>query len=237
MRSEPSGVSSPRGKPGGTSPDSLKRLLTDVASELALNLSGTQIEQLATHFSLLLRWNEKINLTAVRQPEEIAARHFGESLFLAKVLPAPKGTLIDVGSGAGFPGLALKIVWPGAPTVLLEANHKRATFLKEVVRSCRLAGIEVRAERLEAAASGALEGRASLVTMRAVRPSIELLRYLARLLEPGGRAALFLGAGAAAALTSPEWSAPSAAQQFHWQSPLPIPHSEQRVILIGTIAE
>lgn len=199
------------------------------------NLNLRQMEQLETHFELLLKWNQKINLTAIRKPDEIAARHFGESLFLAKLLPAPKALMIDVGSGAGFPGLPLKIAWPETPAVLLEPNHKKATFLKEVIRSCGLEGIEVRAERLEEAASpeesgrSTLAGRASLVTMRAVKPSTALLRDLAKLLQPGGIAALFLGAADAGSITHA--SAPSSS--FSWQSPAPIPESEQRVILIG----
>jgi 16S rRNA (guanine527-N7)-methyltransferase len=200
-------------------------LLRAVTSGLRLDLSGHQLSQLATHFSLLLRWNEKINLTAVRRPEEIATRHFEESLFLTTRLSPPAGWLVDIGSGAGFPGLPVKVVWPTVETVLLEPNQKKATFLKEVIRHCGLEGIEVRTERLEDAVAGGLAGRISLATIRAVAATPELLASVTSLLAPGGRVAFFVGEREAAAL------AKHAA--FEWQPPEAIPHSERRVILLG----
>jgi 16S rRNA (guanine(527)-N(7))-methyltransferase RsmG len=214
-------------------PDSeIRKLLGRAVSSVGVELKAFQMEQLETHFGLLLKWNQKINLTAIRKPREIAGRHFGESLFLSKLLPAPQGLMIDVGSGAGFPGLPLKIAWPGTAAVLLEPNHKKATFLNEVVRSCGLEGVEVRSERLEDAVQADLAGRAALVTMRAVKPSAELLQGLAKFLQPVGVAALFVGAADAASLTGPAPSMP----RVHWQAPVPIPQSEQRVILIGHVA-
>lgn len=240
MRSQKSGVRSQNQSPdregGVNSPDSLIDLLRGVVADLGLELSSQQINELATHFSLLLRWNEKINLTSIRKPEEIVARHFEESLFLATLVPPPVGLFVDIGSGAGFPGLPLKIVWPSSEAVLLEPNNRKATFLKEVIRSCGLNGIEVRAERLEEAAKGTLLGRAALITMRAVRPSAAILQALAKLLAPAGWLALFLGASDAAAVSAHRAASRSAEPSFHWQAPVPIPHSQQRVILIGQIA-
>ena len=206
--------------------ESLRRLLAGAVSSIGLELIPRQMEQLATHFALLLKWNEKINLTAVRAPEEIATRHFGESLYLAKLMPAPAGPMVDVGSGAGFPSLPLKIAWPGVETVLLEPNQKKATFLKEVVRSCGLEGVEVRAERLEDAAS--LGGRAQIATLRAVALDEGTLGQLSRLLAPDGRLALYLGEDTATALAN--------FQGFDWQTPARIPGAEHRVILIGRVA-
>ena len=212
----------------------IRRLLRTVASQLGLVLSDLQIQQLATHFALLLHWNRKINLTSIRRPEEIAVRHFEESLYLVKVmaqvgtgLPAgtESGLLVDVGSGAGFPGLPIKIACPAMSAVLLEPTLKKIAFLKEVIRQCRLDGIEARAERLEQAARGDLAGRASLVTLRAVALTPELLADLKRLLAPSGRLALFLGEQDALTL--------AASGEMQWDSPAPIPHSERRVILIG----
>jgi 16S rRNA (guanine527-N7)-methyltransferase len=222
-RSQESEIRSQKGKQEAPSSDLLLRLLRTVASRLGLKLSDRQMQQLATHFALLLQWNEKINLTAVRAPEEIAARHFGESLYLAKLMPPPAGLLVDVGSGAGFPGLPLKIAWPGVETVLLEPNQKKATFLKEVVRSCDLRGVEVRAERLEDAAS--LGGRAQLATMRAVALDEGTLRELSRLLASDGCLALYLGEDSATALAN--------FKGFDWQAAARIPGAERRVIRIG----
>ena len=203
----------------------IEELLGDVVSGLELPLTPRQLEQLATHFSLLLHWNRKINLTSLRRPEEIAARHFEESLFLTKVVKLGTGLLVDVGSGAGFPGLPVKIASPAISAVLLEANKRKTAFLKEVIRSCGLEGIEARSERLEEAARGELAGRVSLVTLRAVALTADLLMDLKKLLAPEGRLALFLGEKDALALT--------ASREFRWEPPAPIPHSERRVILIG----
>ena len=205
----------------------LRPLLEQAASELGLSLSSEQLRQLTTHFSLLLKWNQKINLTSIRKPEEIATRHFEESLFLTKLLPQPDGLLVDVGSGAGFPGLPLKIVWPGVETVLLEPNQKKATFLKEAIRSCGLGGIEVRAERLEDLPATQLAARAVLATMRAVAPTAAVLTNLSRLLAPGGRIALFVGEASVTTL--------AARPEFDWNRPEPIPHSVRRVILTGLL--
>src|SRR5579871_4821290 len=89
-----------------------------------IEASPRLIEQLQVHLDLLLRWNARVNLTAVRSPEQIVARHFGESLFTALTLsrhPAfqPAGTLADVGSGAGFPGIPIKLLLPGLELILI----------------------------------------------------------------------------------------------------------------------
>ena len=125
-------------------------------------LSPAQLQSISTYIDILLRWNSRINLTAVRAPEEIVTRHFGESLFAARCLfpagvgpglspgqAAPSeayqdailaehrrprtGDLIDLGSGAGFPGLPIKIWAPDLHVTLIESNQKKATFLREVV--------------------------------------------------------------------------------------------------------
>lgn len=202
------------------------KLLDGVVDAVGLKLNQPQRDQLATHFLLLLKWNEKINLTSIRQPEEIATRHFEESLYLSRLLTPPRGVMVDVGSGAGFPGLPLKIVWPEVAAVLLEPNQKKATFLKEVVRNCRLEGVAVRTERLETVAHGDLAGWAALVTMRAVALTPKLLQGLRRLLQAGGQLALFVGLDAAAQLRH--------SHGILWEDPVALPNSEQRVILLGT---
>ena len=200
-------------------------LLRRVALGLGLDLSGRQIEQLATHFALLVQWNQRVNLTALRRPERIATRHFEESLFLAKVLPPAGGLMMDVGSGAGFPGLPLKVACPSMPVVLLEPNKKKAAFLKEVGRSCGLEDVEVRTERLSETARGKLAACAALVTMRAVAATADVLGDLGRLLRSDGQIALFVGEKDASRLVT--------TTGFQWDEPVAIPHSERRVILVG----
>ena len=110
-------------------------------------LDPAQLAQVSAYLDLLLRWNARINLTAVVHPEQVVTRHFGESFFAARqLLPAPRATtarLLDLGSGAGFPGLPLKIFAPAAPLTLIESNHKKAAFLKEVVRALTLSDVNV----------------------------------------------------------------------------------------------
>src|ERR1051326_6320406 len=119
-------------------------------------LSEAQLSQVSTYLDLLLKWNAKINLTSVRSPDEILTRHFGDSCFLAhqlrnhQVTKSPhQQVLIDLGSGAGFPGLPLKIYAPNLCVTLIESNQKKATFLGEVIRALKLTGINVFASRAE----------------------------------------------------------------------------------------
>ena len=95
-------------------------------------------DQLSLYLDLLLKWNARTNLTAIRDPEAIITRHFGESLFLATHLPASTKTLLDLGSGAGFPGLPCQLLHPTLSVTLAESQGKKAAFLQEVVRSLSL---------------------------------------------------------------------------------------------------
>jgi len=113
-----------------------------------VRLDDRRLGQLAAYLELLLRWNEKINLTAVRGAAECVRRHFGESLCLGRWVEL-SGRLLDIGSGAGFPGLCLKIIFPGLAVTLLEPVAKKRAFLKEVARVCEMSRVEVRSERLE----------------------------------------------------------------------------------------
>ena len=90
--------------------------------------------QLGIYLDLLVKWNVRTNLTAIRDPREMVQRHFGESLFAAAILP-PAATLLDFGSGGGFPGLPMQLAHPGLRVVLAESQNKKVAFLREVVRS------------------------------------------------------------------------------------------------------
>jgi len=129
--------------------------------------------QLSTYLDLLLRWNARTNLTAIRSPEEIVRRHFGESLFAAQSLftAQPLGpslgassTLLDFGSGAGFPGLPIQLLRPDLAVTLAESQNKKAAFLREAVRTLNLA-TEVWPSRVE---SMPAQRQFDVVTLRAV---------------------------------------------------------------------
>src|SRR5438445_9672183 len=102
--------------------------------EFELPAYDDQVLQIQQYIKVLLAWNEKINLTAIRDPLEVLYRHFCESMYAAVAVPLQVGRLADVGSGGGFPGLALKIACPALQVVLIESNVKKASFLADVVR-------------------------------------------------------------------------------------------------------
>ncbi len=120
--------------------------------------------QLSVYLDLLLKWNARTNLTAIRDPEEIVRRHFGESLFAAQNLGHPD-TVLDFGSGAGFPGLPIAILRPEIYVTLAESQNKKATFLRETVRTLNLSNVEVWAARVETLPP---DRRFHTITLRAV---------------------------------------------------------------------
>ncbi len=200
-------------------------------------LSSTQLEAISIYIDLLLRWNARINLTAVRQPEEIVTRHFGESLFAARRLfPAPmadsqppadhqrpttNNRVIDVGSGAGFPGIPIKIWEPQVHLTLIESNQKKAIFLKEVARALTLTNIDVVAARAEN-----FSGQAEIVALRAVERFENVLPIAVRLVASGGVLALLVG-------DRQVQPARQFGNMFRWSEPLQIPLSSKRVLLLG----
>lgn len=127
----------------------IARLLQPFAgAELAPDLLG----KLDVYLELLMLWNARVNLTAIRDPEQIVTRHFGESLFAARQLfdpAAPPLALADVGSGAGFPGVPMKLWSPHLRLTLIESQNKKATFLREVIRALELPEAEVFCGRAE----------------------------------------------------------------------------------------
>jgi len=157
---------------------------------LSAPLSAHQLESISTYIDILLRWNARMNLTAIRHPEQIVTRPFGESFFAAERLfsspalrdpgagkqPAAKLStafersgaalathLVDLGSGAGFPGIPIKIHSPHTHLTLIESNQKKATFLREVTRALTLTDVNVFADRAEN-----FQHVGDIVTLRAV---------------------------------------------------------------------
>jgi len=188
-------------------------------------ISQEQLGRTAAHLGLLLKWNAKINLTSIRSSEEIVARHFGESFFAARHLLSKEnqaGSAIDIGSGAGFPGLPMKIWSPSLALTMIESNGRKATFLREVCRALELSGIEVISKRADD-----VEARGDLVTMRAVERFESVLRVAEKLMSSGGTLGLLIGA-------AQERTAKEPLTDLEWQTRIPIPLSRSRVLLIGT---
>ncbi len=192
-----------------------------------LNLSPPQQEQLLAYLGLLLHWNRRINLTGVRDPEGCVTRHFGESLYLTRGLELG-GRLLDIGSGAGFPGLALKILCPNLSVTLLEPSTKKRVFLREVARLCAFEGVELRAERLAEFVKKCPLLPFDLATARAVGSLDRLVQDVVQCLRPGGRICLWVSAAQVKSLGG-------RCAGICWGEPLRVPLSREREIWIGTL--
>ena len=223
------------------------------------SLSSPALEQISIYIDLLLRWNARINLTAVRNPDEIVTRHFGESFFLARHLfpkpvartfPSAQGLspsdsdagappiaqvamsgipphprVLDLGSGAGFPALPIKIWSPNIHLTMIDSNHKKATFLHEVTRSLALMNINIISERAETLV-GKDPFQADVVTLRAVERFNTVLPLATRFLAPAAHLALLISANQLSIL-------PNLAPTIDWCQPISIPKSHSRVLAIG----
>jgi 16S rRNA (guanine527-N7)-methyltransferase len=202
-------------------------------------LTAKDYECISIYIDILQRWNARINLTAVRNEEEIVTRHFGESFFAASNLFPGRGgeegelkepgtrkvvarsTVADIGSGAGFPGIPIKLWAPSVALTLIESNHKKAAFLREVTRFLRLTGINVQSARAEH-----IDQTFDFVILRAVERFTDILPIAAGLLAPSGRLALLIS-------SSQFEQASSVLPQLIWQPPLPIPMSDSRILVVG----
>lgn len=157
------------------------------AEQLNIELDENQINQLMLYAKLLVEWNEKMNLTAITDEEGIATKHFLDSL-TALTTGYVSGKVIDVGTGAGFPGLVLKIAKPEIELTLLDSLNKRITFLKSVSEEMGLDGIEFVHSRAEDGGQNAMyRGKFDTVVSRAVANMATLSEWCIPFLKVGGR--------------------------------------------------
>ena len=164
----------------------MQEILINGGQMLGVPLSNVQAEQLERYAELLKEWNEKINLTAITAPDEIAVKHFLDSL-TPLLTGYVQGKVIDVGTGAGFPGLVLKIAKPEISLVLLDSLNKRINFLKEVAQNLSLDNIEFVHSRAEDAARGKYRAKFDTVVSRAVANMTVLSELCLPFLKIGGR--------------------------------------------------
>ncbi len=234
-------------------------------------LSPSQLDQISTYIDLLFRWNSRINLTAIRNEEEIVTRHFGESFFLAshlfreervartllsanadsaqpledsqlssschpersrrdpylscKLAPLSPTRVLDIGSGAGFPALPLKIWAPYLQLTLIESNHKKAAFLREVARALTLTNINVITDRAEVLAANPDVPQADVVTLRAVEHFEAVLPVAVTFLTRNASLALLISTAQLPLLTT--------MTTVNWRQPISVPQSHTRVLSIG----
>jgi 16S rRNA (guanine527-N7)-methyltransferase len=195
--------------------------------EFGITLNDKQILCIQRYMGILQQWNEQLNLTAIRDPLEILYRHFCESMYAAVAVPVEAGRLADIGSGAGFPGIPLKILRPRIQLFLVDSNVKKGTFLAEVVRDLELTDTRVLISRYQELC----EELAPLdfVCCRAVGEFTPFLDWAAGEQLSARRTLLWIGGrDLEEARKSPHWT---------WQDAIPVPQSLRRFLLVGTRAQ
>jgi len=165
----------------------MTQFLSEITNEAGFNLSDRQLNHLSTYANLLVEWNEKMNLTAITQNCEIATKHFADSLYGMKFIKDAK-TLIDVGTGAGFPGLPLKIATPSLSLTLLDSLNKRLNFLNTVVDELNLSDVTTVHSRAEDGATigSSLRESFDVAVSRAVANLSVLCEYCLPYVKLGG---------------------------------------------------
>jgi 16S rRNA (guanine527-N7)-methyltransferase len=188
-----------------------------------LALSDKQVLQIQQYMSILLMWNEKINLTAIQDPLEILNRHFCESMYAASAVSLENGRLADVGSGGGFPGLPLKIIRPELQVFLVESNVKKATFLAEVTRELELRDTRVLVSRYEEL--GEEVAPLDFVCSRALGEFVPFLEWARSEKVAAKQVILWIGARDLAEIQK--------VRSWEWREPIAVPHSLRRLLLVG----
>src|SRR6266478_4980276 len=199
-------------------------LIEKAMREFQVQLTPEQVSLVQRYIAMLLAWNEKVNLTAIHDPLEVLYRHFCESMYAATVVPLQSGRLADVGSGGGFPGLALKVARPELQVFLIESNVKKATFLAEVVRELGLTDTRVLVSQYEEL--GEEVAPLNFVCSRALGEFDKFLAWAHSDRIAANRAILWVGARDIDGIRK--------ITGWGWKDPIPIPRSLQRILLVGT---
>ncbi|HET9698258.1 MAG TPA: 16S rRNA (guanine(527)-N(7))-methyltransferase RsmG [Terriglobales bacterium] len=205
-------------------------LIAELLTPYVEGLSSRQLSQVSTYLDLLLKWNARMNLTSIRDPENIVKRHFGESFFLARHISALAADLMDIGSGAGFPAIPIKIYRPELNVTLVEAQQRKATFLREVGRALNL-DVDVKNVRVEDLLR-AQPASAAVITFRAVEKFESILPLAAKMIRKQG-AESSRGCLAILVSTSQVPRAQSLLPDWRFEPPIPVPGGDNRVLLRG----
>ena len=207
----------------------VKKVLSEETIRQSLGSFGVIVNEhqvfcIQQYMRILLQWNEKLNLTAIRDPLEILVRHFCESMFAVGAIPVEFGRLADIGSGPGFPGLPMKIMQPELDLFLVESNIKKGTFLAEVIRELELKNARVLISRYEEL--GEELAPLDYVCSRAVGEFGPFLEWASSEKVSANRVVLWIGGrDLEEARKSLDWE---------WAEPIAIPHSLRRFLLVGT---
>jgi 16S rRNA (guanine527-N7)-methyltransferase len=187
-------------------------------------------QQVEAYLALLEKWNRKVNLTGRLSSDELVRLHFAESFRGASLLEGARGPLLDVGTGAGFPGLAIKLVRPELEVLLLEARRKKAAFLAEVRRQLGLERVWIVNRRLEECDESDFPRRPALLSLRAVGDLVPTIRRASVWLERPARLLLFTTRSAEAEIRR-------GLPDLLWDATTSLPWSREKILLQGMIPE
>ena len=201
-----------------------EEIIRRALGDFQITLSEVQVTCIQQYTRILQHWNEKLNLTAIKDPLEILHRHFCESMYAAVAVPINSGRLADIGSGPGFPGLPLKILRPELQLVLVESNIKKGTFLAEVIRELGLLNARVLISRYEEL--GEELAPLDFVCSRAVGEFGPFLDWAASDVVSAGRVILWIGGR--------DLDEARKSVQWDWQEPIAVPQSLRRYLLVGS---
>ncbi len=190
---------------------------------------------LARYQQLLNHWNQKMNLTAVRDPQVLVRLHLAECLRAAQRIPPEVETVLDFGSGAGLPGIPIRIARPELRITLAESQKKKAAFLREAVRELGLSGVSIYGGRVEEMPALSVF---DLVTLRAVDKMGEAMQAALPRIRPlqgshGGQCMVLTSLAEVPAITASGLRGEDNTASIDWLPPEPIPGTDQRVILFG----
>lgn len=173
--------------------EEFSNLIKLYGKEISIEFSDIQIKKFYKYMNLLIEWNKKINLTAIIEPKEIIIKHFIDSLTVLKDVKG-KNTLVDVGTGAGFPGIPLKIMNEEIKITLLDSLNKRINFLNEVIKELDLRNIETMHSRVEEIGKNKKYRESfDIATARAVANLSTLSEYMLPLVRVGGKSICMKG--------------------------------------------
>jgi 16S rRNA (guanine(527)-N(7))-methyltransferase RsmG len=184
------------------------------------------MEKVCHYLALLEQWNRKINLTSTLNQEELIRLHFAESFFGATLILPEDGPVLDVGSGAGFPGMAMKLIFPEKPFYLVESRQKKAAFLSTVRRELKLSLVTILNHPLRQCLPEMFPVQPGVLTWRAVGNPAQIAREARRLLRPEASILLFTTESQSETLCND-------LQEIDWISRIPLPWSREKILLKG----
>jgi 16S rRNA (guanine527-N7)-methyltransferase len=201
-------------------PRDFRTRLNSRASKAGLFVGNDLVVALAAYYELLSRWNRKINLTALDNPDEAIDRLLLEPVAAARHFPEPGGSIMDIGSGGGSPAIPMKLVAPSSQLTMVEVKARKSAFLREAVRTLKLDKTTVETSRYEELlARPELHERYSVLSLRAVRVEVRTLLTLQAFVRPGGVIFLFRGP------SGPD--APDLVPPLRWAGTFPLVESLQ----------